>query len=317
PSSSPPPLTSPADIKGLGRAGTICGCDWSGHVVATGADVAEPALGTHVAGFVHGGTYADRGAFAQYVVAGADLCWAVPPGTLTHEQAASMGCGYWTAVQALFHPDRLGLVEVPERVRGEEWVLVYGGSGSVGLFAIQLAHLAGYKVVTTASPRNHALCKSLGADAVIDYNAPDAIEQIKAATGDTVRAALDAISEPDTQAFCVRAVRAAGGKLVTILGVPAGVRALRREVAVQNTLIYTALGRGFVFAGAEAWPASAGDRAHMARFLRKTPELVRAGSVLPNPTRLFEGGLEGIGAGLRYMEEGKHSGEKIVYRLED
>ncbi len=36
------------------------------------------------------------------------------------------------------------------------------------MFAIQLAHLAGYKVVTTASPRNLELCKSLGADAVFD-----------------------------------------------------------------------------------------------------------------------------------------------------
>ncbi len=36
------------------------------------------------------------------------------------------------------------------------------------MFAIQLAHIAGYKVVTTASPRNFDLCKSLGADAVFD-----------------------------------------------------------------------------------------------------------------------------------------------------
>jgi NADPH:quinone reductase-like Zn-dependent oxidoreductase len=36
------------------------------------------------------------------------------------------------------------------------------------MFAIQLAHIAGYKVVTTASPKNHELCKSLGADEVFD-----------------------------------------------------------------------------------------------------------------------------------------------------
>ena len=42
------------------------------------------------------------------------------------------------------------------------------GLGSVGLFAIQLAHTVGYKVVTTASLKNHELCKSLGADAVVD-----------------------------------------------------------------------------------------------------------------------------------------------------
>ena len=36
---------------------------------------------------------------------------------------------FWTAIQALFHPTRLGLVEPPNKVEKEEWVLVYGGSG--------------------------------------------------------------------------------------------------------------------------------------------------------------------------------------------
>ena len=39
---------------------------------------------------------------------------------------------------------------------------------SVGMYALQLGHLAGYKVATVASPRNWDLCKSLGADAVFD-----------------------------------------------------------------------------------------------------------------------------------------------------
>lgn len=105
-----------------------------------GAAVSSPAVGEHVAGFVHGGTYADRGAFAEYVKTGADLCWAVPEGTLSHEEAATMGCGYWTAVQVLFHPSRLGLVEIPERVQREEWVLVYGGSGQSALCRLQHEH---------------------------------------------------------------------------------------------------------------------------------------------------------------------------------
>lgn len=75
-------------------------------------------------------------------------------------------------MQALFHPTRLGLVEPPSKVEKEEWVLVYGGAGSVGQFAVQLAHLAGYKVVTTASPKNHELLKSYGADAVFDVRFP-------------------------------------------------------------------------------------------------------------------------------------------------
>ncbi|GJE87536.1 zinc-binding alcohol dehydrogenase family protein [Phanerochaete sordida] len=302
-------------IKGITNPGTICGCDWSGYVVKTGRKVSSPAVGDHVAGFVHGGTYKDRGAFAEYVKATGDLCWKVPEGMISHEEAATMGCSFWTAVQALFHPDRLGLVEPPNKVDKEEWVLVYGGSGSVGMFAIQLAHIAGYKVVATASPRNHELCKSLGADAVIDYKDPSAIEKIKEVSHNSIRAGLDAISEAETQKFCVQAFGAQGGKLVTILGAPQEVQRMRADVKVQSTLIYTSLGRSFIFAGNTPFPASEEDRGHMAQFLKKVPELVKSGQIKPNPTMFFDGGLEGINAGLQHMMEGKHSGQKIVYRL--
>ncbi|GJE87551.1 zinc-binding alcohol dehydrogenase family protein [Phanerochaete sordida] len=303
-------------IQIFGAPGMIAGCDYSGTVVKVGRNVSARAVGEHVAGFAHGGGFRDRGAFAEYLKTDADLCWPVPARTLSHEQAAAMGCGYWTAAQTLFHPDRLGLVEVPNKVDEEEWVLIYGGSGSVGLYAIQLAHLAGYKVVTTASPRNHALCRSLGADAVVDYNAPDALAQVKALTHDSIRVALDAISEADTQLFAARAL-APGGQLVTILAVSDAVKQARPDVAARNTLVYTSLGRPFVFAGKLDVPASAGDRAFMVRWLAKTPALVSEGKVRPNPTKLFEGGLEGINDGLKYMQEGKHSGQKIVYRIAD
>ena len=49
-------------------------------------------------------------------------------------------------------------------------IFVYGGSSSVGQYAIQLAKLSGYKVVTTASKRNHELVRSLGADLVFDVS---------------------------------------------------------------------------------------------------------------------------------------------------
>lgn len=49
-------------------------------------------------------------------------------------------------------------------------LFVYGGSSSVGQYAIQLAKLSGYKVVTTASKRNHELVKSLGVDLVFDVS---------------------------------------------------------------------------------------------------------------------------------------------------
>ena len=85
-------LYATVDVERTGNAGTICGCDWSGYVVKLGENVTSLAVGDHVAGFVQGGTYEDRGGFAEYVKTSGDLAWKVPEGTLTHEEAATMGC---------------------------------------------------------------------------------------------------------------------------------------------------------------------------------------------------------------------------------
>ena len=53
----------------------------------------------------------------------------------------------------------------------------------------------------------------------------------------------------------------------------------------------------------------------MAAFLAKVPALVAARAVLPNPVKLWPGGLDGVRDGLQYMREGRNSAEKIVYRL--
>ena len=70
------------------------GCDWSGYVVATGNKVTSHRVGDHVAGFVQGGTFADYGAYAEYVRTPAELSWGVPEGTLNHDEAAALGCAY-------------------------------------------------------------------------------------------------------------------------------------------------------------------------------------------------------------------------------
>ena len=79
------------------------------------------------------------------------------------------------------------------------------------------------------------------------------------------------------------------------------------------TVIYTTLGRSFNLG--RVWPVSEEDHAHMAQFLKKTPELIVSGKIKPNPVKLWEGGLDAIPDGLQYMKEGKVSAEKIVYRI--
>src|SRR5262249_59228256 len=81
---------------------------------------------------------------------------------LRHMEAASVRIGALTAWQGLFDRARL---EAGERV------LVHGGAGAVGLFAIQLARFRGAHVVATASARNLAFVSGLGAEQVFDYQA--------------------------------------------------------------------------------------------------------------------------------------------------
>lgn len=118
----------------------------------------------------------------------------VIPDNITFEQAATVPIPFFTAVQALFL--RLELTEptpeksLPLKSNGE-WVLVWSGASSVGQYAVQLLHLAGYKVVTTASESNWSLLKSYGADALFDYKDEKVSEKIKELTGDSLKFAID------------------------------------------------------------------------------------------------------------------------------
>jgi NADPH:quinone reductase-like Zn-dependent oxidoreductase len=98
----------------------------------------------------------------------AEYCIAQPnsvapkPRRLTHVEAASVPIGALTAWQGLF--DRA-------RLRPGEHVLVHGGAGAVGIFAIQLARFRGARITAPASARNLEFVTGLGAEQVIDYRA--------------------------------------------------------------------------------------------------------------------------------------------------
>ncbi|CAE6507528.1 unnamed protein product [Rhizoctonia solani] len=293
--------------------GNIIGCDFAGTIVKLGSDsITRVKIGDTVSGFVHGGIYKDRGAFAQYLKAEADLIWKFPTGVLSFEQASTMNCALWTSIQAFYN--RLELAEPSESERNE-WILIYGGSSSLGLFSTQLAKLSGYKVVTTVSPKNFDLLKSLGADVVIDYKSSDVVEQIQKATGNTLRFAFDTVCNASTQATCAKSIApvpAGGnpGKVIVVLPPNKDAQALRSDVVIQHTLIYTALGRAF-----GNFPASPHDREHMASWIPKLEELVASGKVKPNPVKLWSGGLASVNDGFQYMRDGKVSAEKIVYNV--
>ena len=154
-----PPPAGASDIPGLEVAGVI---------VDKGAGVEEYALGDHVCALVTGGGY------AQYCVAPALQCLPVPTG-LTDVEAASLPETMFTVWTNVF--DRAGL-------RPGESVLVQGGSGGIGVTAIQLASALGSRVFATAgSDEKCAACVRLGASRAINYRTEDFVAVIKAETG--------------------------------------------------------------------------------------------------------------------------------------
>lgn len=203
---------------------------------------------------------------------------------------------------------------------------------SCGQYAIQLARASGFKVVTTSSPRNFELLKSLGATAVLDYHDPAVVDKVKAATGDTIRLGLDAIGQPETQELSQRVFGPAGGKLLTLMW--ANKTRVREDVELKCTcppppephrdfanrsilavaLVHTGLGLAIDMPGAR-FPASPEDTAEMVAFAASVPRLVEQDRLRPNPIRRLEGGLAAIPEGLKLLEEGKVSGEKIVVLL--
>jgi NADPH:quinone reductase-like Zn-dependent oxidoreductase len=138
------------------RSGAVPGHEFSGVVAALGEGVTNFAVGQEIYGM--NDWFAD-GATAEFCITQASSI-ADKPRTLTHVEAASVPIGALTAWQGLF--DRAKL-EAGERV------LVHGGSGAVGVFAVQLAKARGAHVFATASAHNLEFVRGLGADEVIDY----------------------------------------------------------------------------------------------------------------------------------------------------
>jgi NADPH:quinone reductase-like Zn-dependent oxidoreductase len=134
----------------------IPGHEFSGEVAALGAGVTDLAVGMSVYGM---SDWFTDGAQAEFCTAPA--AWVVPiPRTLDHAAAAATPISALTAWQGLFV--RCGL-------SAGQHVLIHGGAGAVGGFAVQLARWTGARVTATASAHNSDFVRGLGADEVLDY----------------------------------------------------------------------------------------------------------------------------------------------------
>jgi len=148
----PPPDASP-----------ILGLEVAGAVVALGDGVASWRIGDQVCALTPGGGY------AQYCTAPAGWCLPFPAG-LSALEAASLPENYFTVWNNVF--DRVHLT-------AGETILIHGGSGGIGLTAIQLAKAFGAKAITTVGSTDKvAFCTSIGADHAINYREQDFVAEV-------------------------------------------------------------------------------------------------------------------------------------------
>jgi NADPH:quinone reductase-like Zn-dependent oxidoreductase len=139
----------------------ILGADMAGRVEAIGCNVKQFKPGDDVFGYLPSST--GRGTFAEYVCARENLI-TLKPANLTFEQAAAVPLASMTALQGLRDKGN---------IQPGQKVLIYGASGGLGTYAVQIAKALGAEVTAVCSTRNLEMVRSLGADHVIDYRVED------------------------------------------------------------------------------------------------------------------------------------------------
>lgn len=290
--------------------GKNTGDDIAGTVVSVGEGVSEFAPGDRVAAFHEMTT--PSGSYAEYAIAPETTTFHIPSST-SFEEAATIPLAAMTAAVGLFA--FLGLPEPWNtnrtlRADASGGLLIYGGSSAVGAYAIKLARHANIHplicIAGSSAPLVESLIDRSAGDTVIDYRQPGdkIVEAISAAipAGAKLRYAFDAVSDHDSWHHICRVLDHDGGRLTTVLpgkefpGIPSGIEHTRTQVGT----VHNGANRDCGYA-----------------WFRLFGKGLKEGWFTPHPYEVCNGGLVGVGEGLNRLMQGKVSGKKMVFRVEE
>jgi NADPH2:quinone reductase len=282
----------------------------AGIVHSVGKDVYEFEAGDRVAAFHECGT--KNGSFAEYAVA-PDWTTFLLPQNMSFEDAATVPLAALTAAMALYIYMDLRPPYLPPLGQKKAPILIYGVSSAVGAFAAQLARISGVGPIIGVAGRAGDFAKSL-ADYVVDYRKGEdavvaAIEEILTieGVGSKVPYVFDAISGEGSFEATARIINPRGGRVAATLPpelfakdkenfkYPPGVKAAVAPVPSAHST-----NKDFAY----VW----------SRYLSR---LLEDGRLKAHPYTVVPGGLAGVLTGLKNLKEGKASGEKYVYRIEE
>ena len=250
----------------------ILGFALAGKVESVGKDVKLFKEGDRIFGSAGFG----MGAHAEYKSLPEEQVVAIDPTDMTFEEAAAVPFGGFTALYFL----RKGNIQSGHKV------LIYGASGAVGTFAVQLAKYFGAEVTGVCSTTNLELVKSLGADSVVDYKKEDFTEK-----GETYHIIFDTVGKSPFS-DCVRSLKKNGYYLRT----------------VHMTL--SPLVQGLWTSMTSSKKVIGGVSSEKTEDLIFLKELVEAGKIKPVIDRTYP--LEQMAEAHGYVEKGHKKGNVVI-----
>ncbi|KAI0667956.1 GroES-like protein [Trametes maxima] len=283
------------------------GTDGAGVVVSVGTNVSDFKVGDRVAVANVLGSSAS-GTYQQYAVSSAALATKLPD-SLSFDEAATFPGNLHTAAVTLYnkHKDATSFKLIApweaggRNVYANQPIVVLGGATSVGQYVIQFLKLSGFSpIITTASPRNEALVKSLGATHVFDRSLPTATlsAEILKLAGGPLPFVYDTVSVQDTQNLAYDLV-APGGHILLLLPetVDAAKKANGKEVKFIMSSPWLAFPYNFEFGKA---------------FVKEFEKLLADGTFKPNTPEVLPGGLNAVVGGLERLKANAVSAKKLI-----